>query len=167
MCIQDNLEKEERNDSIIQVVREKDVLCGKGARLCGSYLDHTLEFKCMFLPAKNMKERKEVMSTIYMTLSKEEGFHFLEVTGEQGWKEKTYDSGIMYVKRRMMHVCREKDDMTQSMKALEAAPGPFETSESLPRNGIVNCQVDVPEGHHPNTMFRRVIRATAACNGKI
>jgi hypothetical protein len=37
--IRASLEKEERNDSMVEVIGEKDVLCGRGARLCMAYLN--------------------------------------------------------------------------------------------------------------------------------
>ena len=63
-------------------------------------------------------------------------------------------------------MCSEKegDIMTQTMTALEVAPGPFE-SESLPGNGIVNCRDDEPKGHCPNTVFRRVLHTRATRGG--
>ena len=71
-CIQEELEKEDKIESIIMMLREKDVLCGKGARLCTTYLDHRLEFKNMFLLAEtNVKDGQEVVSIIYMTLKGE------------------------------------------------------------------------------------------------
>jgi hypothetical protein len=133
---------------MIEKVREKDALCGKGACKCIPYLARTLEFKNMYLLANNVKEKREVMSTIYMTL-KQEGFRFLEVMGEGGWMKKTYEYGKAYVGKRTIRVCSEKegDVMTQTMTALvEAAPGPFER-KLLPGNGIVNCQGDEPKGH--------------------
>jgi hypothetical protein len=49
-----------------------------------------------------------VVSAIYNT-PKREGFQFLEVTEEKGWKEKTYNSGMAHVGLQMKHVCREKE----------------------------------------------------------
>ena len=145
------------------MVREKDVLCGKGVRLCIPYLDRMLEFKNMYLSAKNVvKDKKEVVSFIYMTLKQEE-FRFLELTGEGGrWKEKNHKSGKSYVYKRMIRMYKEKegDIMTLTMEGLEAAPGPFE-SESLPGNGIVHLQQHEQKKHRPNAVFHRAIRTRA------
>ena len=93
-CIPEELEKEDEIE-----FREMDVLlCGKGARLCTTYLDRTLEFKNMFLSAAgtNVKDRQEVVSIIYMTRLKGEGCRFLEVMGEGQYKEKPVSGKNMF-----------------------------------------------------------------------
>ena len=92
-CIREELEKQDKNESIITMLRENDVLGGKGERLCNAYLDRTLEFKNRFLSAgTNVDDRREVVSNLYMTL-KGEGCQFLEKLEDGRYKEKDIVSG--------------------------------------------------------------------------
>ena len=161
--IQEELEKDDEKDSIITILRENDVVGGRGERLCNTYLDRTLEFKNMFLSVgTNVQKRREVVSNLYMTL-KGDGCRFLEKMEDGRYKEKDITSGKKFVHRRMVRLSQEKelDFMTLSQEVLEAGPVPFESGTIVPPNGIVKHRRDTPSRHAPNTLFRRKIKRSA------
>ena len=161
--IQDELEKEDENESITTVLRENDVVGGKGERLCNAYRDRTLEFKNGFLSAgTNVEDRREVVSNLYMTL-KAEGCRFLEKLEDGRYKEKDIVSGKKFVYRRMLRLCKEEkgDVTTLPREVLDAGPDPFESGALVPPNGIVKLRQHIPRQHVPNKMFRRTIHSAA------
>ena len=167
--IRDSLDNGEKNGSVIEQYGDWDVLCGKGSRRCVPYIKRTMEMKNMYslAKAKGIMETKEVMSTIYMTL-KQEGLRFLDERTGGGWEERTSDSAIAYIKKRMTRLSGEKEGDKMEQSALEVAAGPFE-SAVRPPNGIVLHQRDVPKkGLLSNQILRREIwvRATAATFAK-